>query len=188
MGDPWVGLGLDLSKTRSGAAWVNSVGNDLPRCSSYGAPGSIKGDGGGFDYGPCLAGVRTWLTDLVVMVRPKRATYETPLIIPGRSPATMRMLICICGIAELVFHDAGIPLYERSVQTVRLHFCGSGRADKTDVQAQCRRLGWKFGNDDEADALAVLHYQMATADRSWQPPFALAPGDSADRTRIGRRT
>jgi Holliday junction resolvasome RuvABC endonuclease subunit len=171
-----IGLGLDLSSKRSGAAWM---GDDAPRCSSFGCGGSVAGSGGGRAYGAALTRHRRWLLDLVELVAPDRVGFEAPIMIPGRSADTALFLIQIAGVTEQLFYELGIPCYALKPNQVRKQFLGDGAADYLAVQAQCRRLGWRFANDDESDALAVLWCVMAT-DPKWRPPLAMA---SAGRPR-----
>ena len=57
------------------------------------------------------------------------------------------------------------------VMTVKKAFCGSGRATKEDVIAQCRLMGFKPEDDNEADAIALLHIATGNAPVLTPPPL-----------------
>jgi Holliday junction resolvasome RuvABC endonuclease subunit len=86
---------------------------------------------------------------------------EAPLIPMHGNVAAARKLMCLAGHTEFVALRRDVRCEEVSVQTVRKHFCGYGRAKKPDVQEQCRRLGWAYADDNAADALAVWAYVEA---------------------------
>ena len=50
---------------------------------------------------------------------------------------------------------AGVP-----VGTIKRHIAGKGNADKAAVIAAVHTLGFSPADDNEADALAVLHWAM----------------------------
>jgi Holliday junction resolvasome RuvABC endonuclease subunit len=56
----------------------------------------------------------------------------------------------------------GIPYRGISVSTIKRQFAGSGRAQKCDVIEQCRAMGFDPADDNEADALALLHVATDT--------------------------
>lgn len=50
-----------------------------------------------------------------------------------------------------------------AVPTIKKQFAGHGRAQKSDVIAACRALGFKPQNHNEADAIALLHVATGRA-------------------------
>lgn len=63
----------------------------------------------------------------------------------------------LVAILQMFGEHHGITYCGHNVATVKKQFTGSGRAQKCDVIAQCRVMGFKPDTDNEADALAVLH-------------------------------
>ena len=54
-----------------------------------------------------------------------------------------------------------IPYQGVPVGTIKRHIAGKGNADKQAVIAAVRRLGYSPADDNEADALAILHWAIA---------------------------
>ena len=57
-----------------------------------------------------------------------------------------------------------IPYQGVPVGTIKRHATGSGAAGKTMVIAAMRERGYDIGDDNEADALALLHWALARQD------------------------
>ena len=55
----------------------------------------------------------------------------------------------------------GIPYQGVPVGTIKRHVTGKGNADKAAVIEAVRRLGFSPADDNEADALALLHWAIA---------------------------
>ena len=55
----------------------------------------------------------------------------------------------------------GIPYQGVPVGTIKRHVTGKGNADKAAVIAAVRALGFSPADDNEADALALLHWAIA---------------------------
>ena len=56
----------------------------------------------------------------------------------------------------------GIPYQGVPVGTWKRHACGKGNASKDDVIAAIRERGFKPADDNEADAIAILHWALET--------------------------
>lgn len=54
----------------------------------------------------------------------------------------------------------GITYRGVGVTTIKKRWAGSGRADKADMMAQCRTLGFHPADHNEADAIALLHVAL----------------------------
>lgn len=111
--------------------------------------------------------LRNQLHDLISLEKPKLVAYEAPRPpVMAKSGAaafttfdTFFKLIGLCAVTEEVAHSLGVAKITKcNVMTVRKHFCGSGHAKKDKVMQTCRDLGWRFVDDNAADALAILHY------------------------------
>ena len=57
-----------------------------------------------------------------------------------------------------------IPYQGVPVGTIKRHATGSGAAGKTKIIAAMRERGYDIGDDNEADALALLHWALARQD------------------------
>lgn len=57
--------------------------------------------------------------------------------------------------------DRGIPYKGVPVGTIKKHATGRGNAGKDEMIAAMRLLGHSPADDNEADAIALLHYAMA---------------------------
>lgn len=62
-----------------------------------------------------------------------------------------------------------IPYQGVPVGTIKRHAAGRGNADKAAMVAAMRALGHNPGDDNEADALALLHWALAQADSEPTP-------------------
>jgi len=88
----------------------------------------------------------------------------------------LAILTSWCEHREVPYH--GVP-----VGTIKRHIAGKGNARKEDVIAALRALGFDPDDDNEADALAVLHWALANGvDGSGAAVAPVAP-----RKRGGRR-
>lgn len=128
---------------------------------------------------------RRWLVEIkaahpelarLVFEKTQGPTRQSPQIYCGLL-ATLQMF----GEHHQIAYD-GIP-----VSTVKKQFAGSGRAQKCDVIAQCKAMGFNPGGHNEADAIALLHVATGRAPlltmsgatpkkRAPKPQPELAPG------------
>jgi len=108
-----------------------------------------------------------WLFPLMDLHQPERVIFESPLMIMperdgkmGGNPKTLRRLITMPGVVEMLTCRLDIPVTEAASQTARRFFCGSGRADKEAVIAECFRRGLTPQDNNDADALCLLLYAV----------------------------
>lgn len=143
-----------------------AVGKQHPTCVSHRLPDLAT-------VGEKLEAFEDFLCDLVEQHEPTWMAHEAPFVPNGAGMPTTRdtvlLLIKMCGVFELVAARYGCRTREVKVQTARKHFAGSGRADKADVAARCRALGWPASNHNESDACAVWSLSMALANPKWAP-------------------
>lgn len=130
----------------------------------------------GWEFGDTFAGFYAFLLPLVKLVAPDIAGIEAPLqIVQGdRSKVrtnqnTVRILFGLAAIAEMTFKQCGIPVYETNVMTAKKYLAGHGRADKADMIAAARRLGWVVESADAADAAGQWGYLKSLTDKTWSP-------------------
>ena len=139
-------MALDLA-TRTGLA----VGE--PGSTPVGASADFSRYSGGARY----AALSDWLADQIAVHRPIIVVAEAPVMAMEHAHRTALMLIGMLAVAELTAARAGISheVVILPVSSVRLHFCGSGSAKKSDVMLECHRRGWRPRDDNAADAMAA---------------------------------
>lgn len=134
----------------------------------------------GFDFGTSWIEYWHYLNDLITVIKPDLIGFEAPLMPRPRAPkpglkafvtpeVTVRFLFGLACITETLAGLRGIPCEERNVATVKKHFAGHGFADKEQLKARCRQLGWTFHNDNESDAAGLYALLKAEFEPSWVP-------------------
>lgn len=141
----------------------------------YGAPGE-RPEFGFLRFGPpgssraaIYREYRSWLNDwLIDRDPPKVVVFESaaiPMVMQGKTNAnTIKLLIGMCEhTEELCF--SRVELREAMASQVRAHFIGTNRVQRADAKKRtierCNALGIEVKNDNEADAVALWHYQIA---------------------------
>lgn len=160
-------LALDLSKASTGFA-VWRPGWDSPRYGSWALGSEFTSTGKAF------VNLHRKLGELMQITGPfETVTYEEPLLLgpaAGNTSAETQMLL-IGLMAHVESFCAAKRL--RRVQYVnqsswRKHFIGSMKrgTKRTDLKAlvmeRCRQHGWNPRNSDEADALGIMSYWLAS--------------------------
>lgn len=116
------------------------------------------------DFGQRFVAFDQWLSDMIAAHQPSIVAFEEPIAPRGVNMVsnwtTIRFLIGLVSIAELAAHRAGCDTCEANVSTVKKHWGGSGRADKSDMIAACARMGWRVATDHEADAIGLWDYTI----------------------------
>lgn len=145
-------LALDIATTTGWACDGPTPG--VPVSGTFKTPFA-----GGEEFGSGFVAFEAWLSDMMSVMRPEVLAFEAP--VPRASAhgfQTTRILLGLATIAELVAAQNGVPCFETHIQSVRLHFTGSGRCDKRDVMHRCRVLGWAVVQLDASDACAVWDF------------------------------
>jgi Holliday junction resolvasome RuvABC endonuclease subunit len=151
-------LALDLATT---TGWALGTPESPPMLGSFRCPKVFDDD----TLGQRWAKFALWLDDMITVHKPDLVGFEAPLVFGGAKGSsrptnidTIRFLIGLATIAELVAVQLSTEVEDAHIQQVRAHFCGSGRAKKPDVQAMCFRRGLKPADDNQADAIAILSF------------------------------
>lgn len=143
-------LALDLA-TKTG--WAHLARPDRPPTF-----GSFRIARPGCGDGKFFAKADAWIVQLMRRTHPDKIYYESPYI---RGAVNLRTVLKLAGLAAIVdmegFTLLGIETETVNPTTLKKHFTSNGRAKKPEMIAQCRRHGWDPENDNEADALAILH-------------------------------
>lgn len=155
-------LALDIAST---TGWA--VGDDRP------VSGSIICRG---DLGAKAARLRDGLNKLVDEHNPDLMIFEAPFLTARGGSSTIRTLLALCGVAEMVAHDRGVIPREVPSEKWRKHFLGLSHAPrhiakskrrqwlKREAQKRCDERGWGWLSDDEADACGVWDYAKSLRD------------------------
>lgn len=103
--------------------------------------------------------IERWLKDVFAFNRGMDAVvYETPF---ARGPDATRSLWGIAGLIEARATDAGLPVVDVAVPTIKKFATGSGKGAKVNMIEAARRFGYNGDNEHEADAVCLLRYAEA---------------------------
>jgi Holliday junction resolvasome RuvABC endonuclease subunit len=142
-------LSLDLAGT-TGWAWR--------------APGMLRArhgivSVGGGSHPAGWAALGDWLADFITTNAPDLIVFEAPLPPPKQThAATMRFLVGLCAVTELIAWRRDTMCMEAARPTVTKTVLGNGRATKDEVVTWARAAGYDPATHDAADALCLLSY------------------------------
>lgn len=88
--------------------------------------------------------------------------FETPF---ARGRAATRSMWGMAGVLEACASEAGKPVVDVSVATIKKFATGSGNAPKNSMVAAARKLGYRGRDDNEADAYCLLKYAEVNLER-----------------------
>lgn len=166
-------LALDLARQMG---WAMGRIGEIPRC------GTKELAPAGAGNGTVGRGLLRWMNDFLKLETPDIVYIEAPLdprhMGKKTNFLTARQLIGLAFTAETIAETRGIyRVREATVQDAREVFVGQRRPPngKADVQKRCRELGWRFPDDNAADAACL----WAFACRVEKPGILLARGEPA---------
>jgi Holliday junction resolvasome RuvABC endonuclease subunit len=147
-------LALDCS-TSVGFAYFSADGA-APKCGTWRAPAVWSAE----DYGSRFAKFHNWLCDMLTTFAPDVLAFESPVLPRGSAnfqttEQTLRTLIGLVSVAELVANIREIRCFEVNVATAKKQLSGSGRADKDAMIVAATKRGFGVTDDHQADACAV---------------------------------
>jgi hypothetical protein len=151
--DPGTILALDLA-TNTGWALCSTNGQIISGTVSF---RPSRYDGGGMRY----LRFTNWLTELDRLSGPIAAIYYEEIRRHAGTDAAHvygGLMATLTSWAEL----RGVPYQGAPVGTWKRSVCGKGNAKKEDVVDAMRARGFNPSGADEADALAILHWAIAT--------------------------
>lgn len=156
-------LALDLASRLGWALW---------QAPGRVASGSLKLPGRGLGHDLCA--YRDWLDAQLSATKCWGVVFEAPWIGPQTSQDTARKLMGLACVTEMVATDRQVTrIAEANNATVRKHFIGRGHGPRDELKALtvriCKAMGWAVRDDNEADALAVLHWCLHV----WKVPHGL---------------
>lgn len=149
--------------------------------------GSFRLPSTGSDIGAFLDAYRNWLRFGVTRWVPNEIVFESPILPHTTNLHTCRKLYGLCGMTELIARDHAIPCREANLTDIRGHFIGAPRAPRTvtctpgckakqcgrcknarrawikeTTISECRALGFRTEDDNDADALAGFSFVLST--------------------------
>lgn len=128
----------------------------------------------------------SFLRDFIRENKPKAIGYERAAFF--RSAAANDVCIGLRGILLMQAAAYDIPVFCESIASIKLHWTGSGRAEKPAMIAECiRRTGITPADDNEADAIAMAHlhlYRITTREEEL-PSAALPAPKTGSRAKGG---
>lgn len=147
-------LALDIAGT-TGWALFEHEHDVKPKLGTWHLPAAMVGH-----YGRRGAAFQDWLNDRVCLMQPDAIAFESPIFVKWSSDLatnehTIRLLIGLAMIAELVAWRLQKRILEVHSQTAKKRLAGSGRAKGNDMVVAAVKQGYAVANDHEADACAV---------------------------------
>lgn len=106
---------------------------------------------------------RHWLCELMTEIEPTELVIEKPVRFAGARQGATDLLHGFAWEAHRAAELRGIPRNEVYPVTIKKFITGNGRAKKPEVMQSVIERGYKITNDNEADAVALLLYQMRGA-------------------------
>lgn len=129
----------------------------------------------GYHLGETFEMFRRWLIRTVDEVKPHEIVFEAPVnILHGikSNQQTVRVLFGLAAMAEAVAYELDFPISEGNIGAIKKHFAGTARAQKPDMVARCKQLGWDIGmkpDHNRADAAALWSMTKSIRDPKWSP-------------------
>ena len=138
---------LDLATS---TGWARLRGDEITY-GTYRLPSTGK------DLGRFLVPFHDWL--MLFAQGADHVFFEAPY--SGKSQDAARKLFALAAMTEYVCHKLEVNCWDENISTVTKHFCGRCPPRRDEKKAltiwTCKAMGWNPKNDDEADALALLH-------------------------------
>lgn len=166
-------LTLDLA-TRFGFC-VGTPDNPNPTFGHHVLPST------GDDVGTFACHFEDWLADFVAWRQIGLVVFEMPILPKMTNLMTVRKLTGLAWETEKFCRRRKIKCREGRASSVKKFFVGSGKAQKFDTMAICRRYGWHVTVDDEADACALWAYSVSLYAPEHADRFALGALGATER-------
>lgn len=147
---------------------MKGIAFDLGTTTGWGAvngtvmSGVLKLKGGRFEGGGMrFVRFADHVTELLNRIKPEWVVFEEVRRHAGTDAAHIYggLMAVLTGLCER-FPDGPLPYEGVPVGTIKKFWTGSGNAPKNAMIAVARSKGFKVADDNEADALALLHWKM----------------------------
>lgn len=112
---------------------------------------------------------RAWLADLIVTHNVQQIAFEDVkrhalgAVLAAHAYGGFRAHM------ESIADQHNVELRSYGVGQIKQHWTGNGAAKKPDMIAQAKIRGFRVFDDNDADALAILHLDLAHEAGTWQP-------------------
>jgi len=118
---------------------------------------------------------RSWMAETIVAHNVNALAYE--VVIQGgrlkegghKSGAAGDVYGGFKAVMEMVADSHRLEIHPVHVATVKKTWTGNHMAKKPDMVMQAKARGFRVEDDNEADALAILHWAMAKEAGTWTP-------------------
>ena len=126
---------------------------------------------------------RSWLTGLVLEQNVTKIAFEDVkrhalgAVLAAHAYGGFRAML------EMVADQHRVALQPFGVGQIKQHWTGNGAAKKEDMIAQAKIRGFRVVDDNDADAIAILHIALSDEAGTWQPP---APRSKAKAKRTSK--
>jgi hypothetical protein len=167
-------LALDLA-TQLGHALLRADGKIESGTERF-APKAREGDGARW------VKFHRWLLD-VKQAHPDLAHIEYEEVV-GMLPGQVYAMQIFGGFKAILLRFCehhGLTYHGTNVSTVKKRWTGNGNANKAAMIARCRELGFNPEDDNEADAIALLHVATGRAPAIPVEPKKARPKRNPDR-------
>ena len=100
-----------------------------------------------------------WLNRMILQHGPDTFIIETPIMGGHRANvAATKLLFGLYAVAQILAAKHSLRFLETYPISLKKWFTGSGKAQKPQMIAECRRRGWDVTDDNAADALALVAF------------------------------
>lgn len=152
---------------------------------AFGAPGAVPSHGTirfaspGASHEAIFAAAGNWIDARCMALEIDIVVWESPLQTSFKrghtNTNTTTVLYGLPAVIGAIVYAHGIyDIRKADTRDIRQHFLGCSpkrTKAKSMVKAKCRALGWDVADDNEADALALWHYQCSLI----EPRLAMQP-------------
>lgn len=148
-------LALDCSSYVGWSFWPSA--DAVPKCGTWRMPKSWSNEA----YGKRFVALHHWLADMLTRFEPEVLCWESPILPRAGmrdlkvTEDTLRTLVGLVSICELVAELREIRTFEVHVATAKKRLTGDARADKDAMLMAATRMGFPAADHHQADSCAV---------------------------------
>lgn len=144
--------------------WCAGDGADIPILGTVNMPSAVE-------PGEFLDFWARWLERQLDEVKPRVVVFEAPILPRETSITTVRKLVGMAGVLEMLLTRRKIEHSECTTSQVKKYLTGDGKAEKPDMMRAAKKCGVMPKNYDEADAFGVwllgVHYYARQHQPRW---------------------
>jgi Holliday junction resolvasome RuvABC endonuclease subunit len=102
---------------------------------------------------------QNWLRKMIESIKPDMIVYERA---HHQGGAATEVCVGLTTVIQTICAEKGIEHVAVHTGTLKKHATGKGNSGKPEMMGAAKEKGWKFQDDDEADALWLLDYAIET--------------------------